>query len=184
VIKRPRTIVAAAVVVLLLVAARQLHLDELLSVARLRASMDAAGPAGVVAFWAAFALSALLALPALVFILAALTAYGPALGVPVAFVGSLLAASVAFLAVRCAGSASGEAASAPASRPFRRAIEALSSHPIAVVAGLRSLLLLSAPVNLVLALSSIRYRDYLIGTAVGLLPPLAFYGATLECWIG
>jgi uncharacterized membrane protein YdjX (TVP38/TMEM64 family) len=182
-IKRRRTLVAAVLVVSLLVAARWLGLDELLSVARLREAMDAAGPVGVVAFWAVFALSALVALPALVFILAALTAYGPALGLPVAFVGSLLAATVAFLAVRCAAAA-GKEAPAPGPQRFGRALKALSSHPVAVVAGLRSLLLLSAPVNLVLALSSIRYRDYIVGTAVGLLPPLAFYGATLKCWIG
>lgn len=185
-IKQRRGLIFAVVALLALGAAHASGVGDALSVDALRGWMTSAGPGGVLVFLVTFAASALLALPALVFILAALAAYGPALGLPVAFVGSLLAATVAFLGVRCA---KGESSGAPTSSlklptRFRCALRVVADHPIAVVAGLRSLLLLSAPLNLALALSTIRYRDYITGTAVGLVPPLVLYGATIECWLG
>ena len=182
--KRRKTVLLVLLLAALIVGSKALGLDAWLSVGRLRSTMDAAGPIGVFGFWAAFAVATLLAVPALVFILAALAAYGPVVGLPVAFVGSLLAATVTFLGIRCTGSDAPAEQEPPASGRLARAMSLLSSHPVAVVAGLRSLLLLSAPLNLALALSSIRYRDYIVGTAVGLVPPLLVYGATLECWLG
>ena len=53
----------------------------------------------------------------------------------------------------------------------------LDERPVTTVIVLRTLLWLAPPLNYALALSSIRFRHYLIGSALGLLLPVA--GAAL-----
>jgi uncharacterized membrane protein YdjX (TVP38/TMEM64 family) len=49
----------------------------------------------------------------------------------------------------------------------------LDAHPVRVVALLRVVLIHSPQLNYALALSSLRYRDYLLGSALGLVLPVA-----------
>lgn len=179
--KKWRVVLMVASVLALAGVLRATGWADAISVEAVRALMTEAGPWGVFAFLLVFAVSALVAAPGMIFILAALTAYGPLVGLPVAFIGGLLAATSAFFTARWAG---GGAPRAPeGSGRLACALKGLVKHPVAVVAGLRAVFVLAGPVNLALALSPLRYRDYLVGTAVGLVPPLLVYSATLECWL-
>ena len=68
-------------------------------------------------------------------------------------------------------------------RFLRRALAALDSHPVLTVAMLRLVFLLSGPVNAALAMSRVRYSQYLLGTAVGMLPAMCFFSLTMSCWV-
>lgn len=58
-------------------------------------------------------------------------------------------------------------------RPFvRRTLSRLDERPIRTVVVLRLMLWLSPALNDSLALSDIRFRNYLIGSFLGLIPPI------------
>ena len=54
---------------------------------------------------------------------------------------------------------------------MRKWMGRLETQPIRTIALLRLFLLFSPPLNYALALSRVRFRDYLLGSALGLLPP-------------
>ena len=63
-------------------------------------------------------------------------------------------------------------------RPFlKRILQKLDERPIRAVLVLRMLLWLAPALNYTLAMTDLRFRDYLIGSALGLVIPVA--GATL-----
>ena len=87
----------------------------------------------------------------------------------VASIASVVSVSFSFFVVRAI-------AGKPLSqieRPFFKKILArLDRQPIRVVLVLRLLLFLSPKLNYALALTNVRFRDYLIGSALGILLPL------------
>lgn len=54
----------------------------------------------------------------------------------------------------------------------RRLLQHVDRHPVLVVAGLRLLGQLSSPISYGLAATDIRFRDYLAGSALGLVAPI------------
>ncbi|MEM9692866.1 MAG: VTT domain-containing protein [Myxococcota bacterium] len=149
-------------------------LRESLTQDRLQALLDSAGVMGVVLFIAVFSAGQLAQVPGIVFVLTARAAWGPAIGFAVAYVGALCAVSVSFCAVRtAAGAASTDEPKREPRGRWARAIEKLAARPRLTVASLRALLALSPPLNIALAMTSLRPRDHLIGSAVGLLVPIA-----------
>lgn len=151
-------------------------LTELLSTEALQAAMIDAGPLGAVAFVGVFAVGNLLSVPGLVFIIASLLAYGKLTGTLVALAGSLAALTLNFWAVRLVG---GTPKSAPTGRAAR-ILGRLRDRPVGTVFVLRNLMMLSPPLNYALALSTIRYRDYMVGSALGLLAPIGLYAVFLD----
>ncbi len=153
-----------------------LGLTEALSAEVLPAAMVQAGPIGMIAFVGVFAVGNLLSVPGLVFIIASLLAYGKLTGAAVALVGSLAALTLNFWVVRLLGgtpkaSLTGRAA---------RLLQGLTDRPVKTVFVLRNLMMLSPPLNWALALSTIRYRDYMVGSALGLLAPIGLYALFLD----
>ncbi len=56
---------------------------------------------------------------------------------------------------------------------FRRILDRLVTQPIRTVALLRLIFWMAPPLNYALAMSNVRYRDYLVGSAIGLTVPIA-----------
>ncbi|MFT5679447.1 MAG: putative membrane protein YdjX (TVP38/TMEM64 family) [Myxococcota bacterium] len=151
-------------------------LTDLLSIEVLKTAMADAGPLGAVVFVGVFAVGNLLSVPGLVFIIASMLAYGKVTGTAVALVGSLAALTLNFWTVRLVGGA-------PKSTPTGRAarlLARLSERPVGTVFVLRNFMMLSPPLNYALALSTIRYRDYMVGSALGLLAPIGLYAVFLD----
>jgi len=171
--RRVRLVLLAVVFVGLYVVAQVTGLREAITQERLRALVDGAGLLGVVLFIGAFSVGQLAQLPGIVFVLAARAAWGPAMGFAVAYVGALCAVSLSFCAVRLAVGRRDEASTAPAW--LTRTTEKLATRPQLTVASLRALLALSPPLNVALAMTSLRPRDHLVGSAVGLLLPIALW---------
>ena len=164
-----RLVALAAVLVGLVVAGRATGVTEGLTLEVIRQRVEAAGALGYLLFLAGFALGALVQVPGMVFVGAAILAWGRLEGFLAAWSGAGLAVSVSFFVVRGVGGKVFTEIDRPL---FKKLIARLDRHPVLVVAGLRCVFWLAPPLNYALALSSVRYVDYLLGSMLGLIPPL------------
>ena len=108
--------------------------------------------------------------PGAVFVAAAAVAYGPSGGGVLAFAGAVAAVSVSFVVVRTIG---GKPLAVVRSSRARQILSQLDRRPVRTVFLLRLLFWMAPPINYALALSGVRFRSYLIGTALGLPAPIA-----------
>lgn len=141
--------------------------EEKVDVAFMRSFVDRAGVWGVFAYLVAFALGVLVQLPGIAFVAAASVAYGEVLGIPVAYAGAMGAATTSFVIVRAIG---GQPLRDVRKPWMRKVLARLEAHPVATIAVLRLLFFLSPAVNYTLAMSAVRLRDYLVGSAIGAIP--------------
>jgi len=166
---RWRLIALAVFFVGSLVAAKLTGLDELVTVESIRAMMDSAGPLGFVAFVVIFAVGELMHVPGMVFVGAASVAYGAAIGSGAAYLGALTSVTVSFFVVRTIG---GQPL-AQVQRPLvRKLLARLDTHPVSTIAVLRFLFWMAPALNYGLAMSKVRFREYLLGSALGLAIPI------------
>jgi len=150
--------------------------DEL-TIESIRTYLLAAGPLAILGYIVAFAVSNLLSVPGVIFISAAILVYGVGLGTVVAIVGALCSVVLNFVVVRkIGGTPLGDLKGAWA----RRALRYLDDYPIRTIFILRSLMLLNPHLNYTLALSSVKFRDYLIGSALGLIIPIGINALGLD----
>ncbi|HJL19393.1 MAG TPA: VTT domain-containing protein [Sandaracinaceae bacterium LLY-WYZ-13_1] len=137
-----------------------------------------AGAAGLLAYLVAFSGGQLIQLPGMLFIVAARVAWGPGLGFLAAYAGAFLSVLVTFTVVRTIG---GRPLSRLRWAPARRMLRRLDDRPILTVAILRTFLSVSPPLNYAFAFSSLRFRDHLVGSALGLVIPVAVTVVAAEC---
>jgi uncharacterized membrane protein YdjX (TVP38/TMEM64 family) len=142
---------------------------EWLSPARLRPLIASLGLAGAALFVAIFAIGELLHVPGLVFVAVAVLAYGRLWGGLLAFAAAVGSVCVSFAVVRGVG---GQALAGIERPLLRRLLDRLEAWPVRTVVVLRTVFVLSPPLNYALALSPIRFRDYLVGSAIGLVLPI------------
>lgn len=159
----------AAVLIALIVAGRMTGVTEGLTLEVIRAKVETAGALGYLVFVAGFTAGALLQVPGMLFVGAAILAWGRLEGFLAAWSGAGVATGVSFLVVRAVG---GQVFTEIDRPLFKKLIARLDRNPILVVAGLRVLFWLAPPLNYALALSSVRFVHYVAGTMIGLLPPL------------
>lgn len=179
--KKPwvRLVVLALVLVALFGVGRATGLTEHLSRAEIRGLMERLGVAGFFVFLALFALGELVHVPGIVFVLAALLAYGRLLGGVAAYVGALVSVSIAFVFVRRVG---GQSLATVEHPRIRKVLARLDAHPVATVAVLRLFLFLTPALNYVLAMTNVKYRHYLAGSALGLAVPIGVVAIAFE-WV-
>jgi uncharacterized membrane protein YdjX (TVP38/TMEM64 family) len=144
-------------------------LTEYLSRDRIRELIVGLGPAGVVAFIGIFAVGELAHVPGFVFVAAAILAYGRVAGGVIGYVGALISVTVAFTVARAIG---GQAFTAIRSPFVRRVLARVEERPMLTVLVLRALLAIAPPITYGLAFTRIKFRDYFVGSAIGLVPPL------------
>jgi uncharacterized membrane protein YdjX (TVP38/TMEM64 family) len=141
-----------------------------LTAERLQAAVLEAGWWGLALFCLSFTIGQLLQVPGAVFIVVARAAWGPTLGFAHAYLGSVIAATLVFLVVRSVGGKPLGEVSWP---PARRILAGLERRPVLTIASLRALLLLNPPLNYALALTPVRHRHHFLGSALGLVVPVA-----------
>jgi uncharacterized membrane protein YdjX (TVP38/TMEM64 family) len=132
------------------------------------------GPFAPFGLLAAFALGSLVAFPGLALVGLAMVGFGST-GPVLALSGATLYVVTPFVFTRWVGGTSG-----PPGRWTRRVLRHVEAHPIAVVAALRLVGHLSAPLSVALCLTGMRFRDYAIGSALGLFLPLGVLLFTLS----
>jgi uncharacterized membrane protein YdjX (TVP38/TMEM64 family) len=153
-------------------------IDEL-SIEGLRTKVESTGPLGFFFYVAIFCVGLLLYMPGTLFVAAGILAYGKLLGFLLAGIGSLVSISVSFFLVRAVG---GQAFAEIKKPLVKKILGKLEERPITTIAILRCILWLNPALNYTLALSSVRYRDYLLGSVIGLIPPLLAAALAID-WI-
>jgi len=141
-------------------------------------------PWGVPIVLLAFAVGSIVSFPILVLIGATVLALGPWLGFVCAAIGTMLAATVTFSLGRTIGR-----------RPLRRWLgrraqmleRRLERRGIVAVALIRKVPIVPFTlVNMLIGASGVPYRDFIIGTAIGMLPGIATFaivgGRAAELW--
>jgi uncharacterized membrane protein YdjX (TVP38/TMEM64 family) len=164
-----RLVALAVLVVAMLVAGHVSGLTARLDVPALRANIATAGGWGPVLFLPAFCVGELVHVPGIVFVAAAAFAYGPVYGAALAYVGALASVSVTFAFVRGVG---GKPLATVRWHFARRLLAHLDRRPVLTIALLRLVLWISPPISYALALSGVRFRSYLAGSALGLAIPV------------
>jgi uncharacterized membrane protein YdjX (TVP38/TMEM64 family) len=175
----PKVRIALLVVVIVLLGAIA-HFTGLAQVVtrdRIEEIATSWGALGLALYVAAFSVGEILQLPGVVFVVAAIAAYGPWLGTAAAYLGMLSASITVFLFGRLvAGRALAEV-----EHPRVRALMARADRsPIATVAFMRGVLFVLPGIGYACALSSIKLRDYVIGSAIGLVVPSVIAAALGE----
>ena len=164
-----RALAAIAVAFGVLVVAG-LAVQRYVDVDALRSLVQSAGPLAPAAAVVAVAVRSLLFIPVLplpVLVAIAVLLFGTLAGAAYVLAGAVLGATVAFALARAfVGRVS---ARIPAAS-VRRLDEVLTRNGLAAIVGLRLLLTGSVLLNFGSGLTSMRARDYVVGTAVGLAP--------------
>lgn len=150
--------------------ARVTGFSSQLTTDRLRETVATAGAWAVIVFVALFSVGLLVQVPGVVFLLLARVVWGPLEAFLVGYAGAVLSSAIVFAVVRGIGGAPlGEVRWPPA----KAVLAGLERRPVLSVALLRTVLILTPPLNYALALSKLRHRDHLLGSALGLLVPVS-----------
>jgi uncharacterized membrane protein YdjX (TVP38/TMEM64 family) len=146
--------------------------SDRVTVESLRGWMADAGAWGVLVFVVVFVAGELIQIPGLIFVAVAVLSYGRLEGAVLSHLTAVLSVCISFALARFMG---GKALAGIELPWVGRVMENLKDRPIQTVAILRATLVLAPPVNYALGLSSIKFRDYLIGSVVGLIPPILIF---------
>lgn len=127
---------------------------------------------GLAVFVGLFALGNLSQVPGWIFLAAAVVALGPIRGGVATYVAATLSCLLSFVVIRYIGK--------DALRQFdngvmRRILRRLDTHPLQAIVLLRTVFQTAPVLNYALALSGARFRDYFVGTLLGLPLPIALY---------
>ncbi len=171
---------ALALILLALLAVGHLSgLTEHVTRESLRALMERLGILGLLLFVGVFTLGEFVHVPGIVFVLAALLAYGRVYGALAAYLGGLVSLTLSFLFVRRVG---GQALSNVKRGLLGRILAHLEAHPVLTVAALRVVFFLTPALNYALAMTRVRTRDFILGSAIGLLLPIVAVALAFE-WV-
>ena len=127
---------------------------------------------GLVVFILVFALGNLVQIPGWIFLAAAVLALGRTWGGLATYAAAILSCSATFFTIRFVG---GDALRNLNGKLATRLLDQLDAHPIRNITLLRMLFQTVPVLNYTLAMSGVRFRDYLIGTLLGLPLPIAVY---------
>lgn len=153
-------------------------------IANLRELMTSAGGWGFLLLTVLFLIGELLHLPGMLFVAAAVLSYGQFVGGILGYISAVLAVSFTFGVVRTVG---GSPLKEMENRWVQRVLFALDDRPIRTVALLRVPLSLAPQLSYAFALSNVKFRDHLIGSAIGLVPPIALFVVLFDRiirWLG
>lgn len=148
----------------------------------IRAFLTGWGALGPVIFVGLYTLGELLAIPSVLFIITAGMVWPVALAFPLAWGASILSALVVFLIARYLARDFVQRRLLSGLRDLDARLERGGVMP---VAGLRLVAFLAPWTHLVLAVSSVSGRDYVLGTALGVLPGvllLVIFGEAIAHW--
>ncbi|MEO7887667.1 MAG: VTT domain-containing protein [Polaromonas sp.] len=127
---------------------------------------------GLLIFIALFALGNLIQIPGWIFLAAAVLALGEVWGGVATYLAAVISCAFTFWLIRLLG---GDALRQIKGRWAQRVLAQLDARPVAGIVMLRLLLQTVPALNYALAMSGVKFRDYLVGTLLGLPLPIALY---------
>lgn len=141
---------------------------QAMSVERLRQMAVEGGMIGIGGFLLACTLRDAVQFPPALLVAIAVLAYGGLVGCLVGYVGLCISNAVGFCVVRRLG---GQALDRIEKPWVRRWLDRLDERPVLCVLLLRQLFFMMTAVNTTLALTGVRFRHYMLGSAIGLIAP-------------
>lgn len=146
--------------------------DRILNVENVRTIVGRSGVWGYLIFIAVFTIGEMLHVFGLIFVAAGVYAFGRSTGLVLGLTGGVIAVSVSFLVMRFIG---GKALSGIRHPWVVRVLDGLEKRPVRTVFILRLVLIMHPSLNYALALTNIRFLDYLVGSAAGLVIPISLF---------
>ena len=138
-------------------------------------TIKSSGTWGLVIFTVLFILGSLLQIPAMLFVLAAILMYGHLEGALVGYLGVVIAMSVNYFVIRAMGR---KVLDEIKNQRLQRMLSKLHNRPLVTIILIRLVFWASPVVNYTLAMTSVKPRHYILGSAIGLiLPVIVFSGA-------
>lgn len=174
---RTRIVVLVAVLIGLFVVGKVTGWTDSFDVGRIRALVGRAGPFGYLFFFVIFAAGELIHVPGGLFVVAAVLAFGRTAGFVAGLVGGMVSVSTTFFVIRWVG---GRALGSVRHPLMRRLLSHLDERPIVTIFLLRVVFWLAPPLNYALALSNVRFREYFVGSLLGLVVPIALIAVFVE----
>jgi uncharacterized membrane protein YdjX (TVP38/TMEM64 family) len=138
---------------------------------------------GLLIFILLFSLGNLIQIPGWIFLAAAVLALGRTNGGLVTYVAAIVSCVMTFLTIRFVG---GDALRQLGNPLLVRILRQLDAHPLRSIVVARTLFQTAPPLNYALAMSGIKFRQYLLGTLLGLPLPIFLYCVFfdyLEQWL-
>lgn len=135
----------------------------------LRSVTAEAGWVGIATFLVLWVAAYLMQIPGVVFAIAAILGWGSLVGAIIGYVGLTASTAAAFWMIRLVG---GSPVADLENEWARKILSQLEDHPIRTVALLRTVFVVNPVVNVSLVLTDISFRDYLLGSLIGFVPPL------------
>lgn len=167
-----RVALVAAVVTAMVLIVRHVDFGEYASVDGMRALVHAWGPLGPVVFMAIFVAGFFIPGPEILFAALGAMLFGRVAGFVYAYAASMIGTTVTFAIVRFTAQDYMQRAIRDRFPRLQVLDDRLASHGIRTVGFLRLVLFLSPPLNWALGASRVSMRDYVAGTALGILPGL------------
>jgi len=159
-----------AALVTLVAVFRRLDLWGRLDVESMRALVDAWEPLGPLVFIGVFVAGFFIPGPEIVLVALGGVLFGTVWGFVYSWIASVVGTTAVFLLVRYTAQAWVQRAMRDRFPRIRTLDDRLERRGVATVVVLRLLLFLSPPLNWVLGASRVRTTDYVLGTALGILP--------------
>jgi len=147
-------------------------LREHFSLALLREKLTGNLLTGLLIFIVLFSLGNLIHIPGLVFLVAAVFALGRVNGAIATYIAASASCAFTFLVIRTMGA---DALRQINNKTATKLLDRLAAHPIRNIVLLRTLFQTLPAVNYTLALSGVGFRNYMLGTLLGLPVPIALY---------
>ena len=149
----------------------------------LQQQIDSHLAGGLLIFIILFSLGNLIQVPGWVFLAASVLALGPAMGGLATYIAAIISCAMTFLVIRFVG---GDVLRQLDNKVIARILQHLDERPIRSVMFARTLFQTAPPLNYALAMSGIKFREYLAGTLFGLPLPIFVYCVffdSLEQWL-
>jgi uncharacterized membrane protein YdjX (TVP38/TMEM64 family) len=176
-----RLILAAVLIVSLIAAGKITGAHQYFTPDKVQDLVQDAGIWGYILFIIIFSIGELLHIFGLIFVAAGVYAFGEFAGLLLGIVGGTIAVCVSFLVMRTVG---GRAFTRIDKPWVVRILKRLDTKPIRTVTILRLVFIMYPSLNYLLALTSIRFRDYLIGSVVGLIIPISVFVFFFDWLVG
>ncbi len=131
--------------------------------------LEQAGPWSVPLFVVVVTIGELVSIPGMIFVGASVLAYGQMLGFVIILGAAVLSSCVSFVIARRIG---GTVLADPKSKLMKRLLIPINRRPVTTVSALRALFWMATTLSYALAVTKISFRDYVVGTTIGLIPPI------------
>lgn len=132
---------------------------------------------GLLTFILLFTLGNFIQIPGWIFLAAAVLALGRTMGGFATYIAACVSCVATFLTIRFMG---GDALRQLENKTVARILQQLDAHPIRSIIVARTLFQTLPAVNYALAMSGVKFREYLIGTLLGLPLPIFLYCVFFE----